>query len=88
MTALADNGVIGVYDLKNHLSAVLDEVVEGREVTVTKHGQPIARIAPIVQTTRERRRAASARIDELAREVGPLPPGMTIRELIDEGRKY
>ena len=46
MSAVSPGGSIGIYDLKNQLSAVLEEVMEGKEVTVTKHGRPIARIAP------------------------------------------
>ena len=46
MSAVSPGWSIGIYDLKNQLSAVLEEVMEGKEVTVTKHGRPIARIAP------------------------------------------
>ena len=34
-------------DLKATLLAVLDEVADGEEVEVTKHGRPVARIVPI-----------------------------------------
>jgi prevent-host-death family protein len=46
MSVTSPDGAIGIYDLKNKLSAVLEEVLAGKEVTVTKHGRPIARIAP------------------------------------------
>lgn len=64
MSILADNGSIGVYDLRTHLSSVLEEVIAGREVTVTRHGHPIARIAPVTPTTDEQRIAAIDRIKE------------------------
>ena len=60
MSVVSPGGSIGIYDLKNQLSAVLEEVMEGKEVTVTKHGRPIARIAPIKAADREDRAAAVA----------------------------
>lgn len=86
MSSLDVDGCIGVYDLKNQLSAVLEEVLLGREVTVTKHGRPIARISPVVQTSREERTEAIAALRRLTESVRPMPKGMTIRDLIDTER--
>jgi prevent-host-death family protein len=41
---------VGIRSLRDHLSRYLDEVKEGRAVTVTEHGRPIARIVPIQQS--------------------------------------
>jgi prevent-host-death family protein len=38
---------VGVRDLKNGLSAHLDRVKAGEEITVTEHGRPIARLIPV-----------------------------------------
>ena len=38
---------VGVRDLKNRLSAHLDRVKAGEEITVTEHGRPIARLSPV-----------------------------------------
>ena len=86
MSVVSPGGSIGIYDLKNQLSAVLEEVMEGKEVTVTKHGRPIARIAPIAAADREDRAAAVAAIRELGERVRRLPADATGRELIDDGR--
>lgn len=40
---------VGIRSLRNQLSRYLDEVKEGKPVTVTEHGRPIARIVPIEQ---------------------------------------
>lgn len=87
MTAVAGDGSIGVYDLKNHLSAVLEEVVGGREITVTKHGRPVARIAPVSAPSQTERVAALAALHALSARTKPLPDDLTIRDLIDEGRR-
>jgi len=38
---------VGVRELKNQLSAHLNEVKAGREVVVTERGKPIARLMPV-----------------------------------------
>jgi len=81
--AISADGTVGIYELKAHLSSVLEEVVAGRQVTITRHGHPIAVLMPIDHRTGEQRRAAMRRI-LAAREGRTL--GMPIREAIDAGR--
>lgn len=38
---------VGVRELKNRLSAHLDRVKAGEEITVTEHGRPVARLIPV-----------------------------------------
>ena len=87
MSVVSPEGSIGVYDLKNKLSAVLEEVLAGKEVTVTKHGRPIARIAPVTATGLEDRVAAVALIHALGDTVRRSPNDKSARDLIDEGRR-
>jgi prevent-host-death family protein len=51
---------IGAYEAKTHLPALLEPVARGDRITITKHGRPIARLAPIQRSTPERRREARA----------------------------
>jgi prevent-host-death family protein len=37
---------IGVFEAKNHFSEILERVQRGETVTITKHGKPVAQIAP------------------------------------------
>lgn len=78
------DGTIGIYELKAHLSSVLEEVIGGRVVTVTRHGHPIASLQPVDQRTGEQRRAAIDRILS-AREGRTL--GISIQDAIDAGRR-
>jgi prevent-host-death family protein len=41
---------IGIRQLRDELSRRLNEVREGRTITVTQHGRPIARIVPLLIT--------------------------------------
>ena len=38
---------VGVFEAKNRLTALLDEVEGGGEVIITRRGKPIARLAPL-----------------------------------------
>ncbi len=77
--------IIGSYELKTHLAEVLDAVENGQAVTVTRHGKPIARILPPVPAGREGVRAAVKGLMAFARQ--PLPKGVTIQNLIEQGRR-
>ena len=84
MSALSDDGTIGVYDLKVHLSSVLEEVLAGRIVTVTRHGHPIALLQPVkASTAAERRRA----VDRLRSARRGRSLGMPAKDAIAAGRR-
>lgn len=77
---------VGAYEAKTHLSRLLDEVAKGATITITKHGVPVAVLAPPDRA----RPDAKALIDEWRqyrkeRNI-TLGPGLTIRQLIEEGR--
>ena len=38
---------VGAFEAKTHLSRLLKRVSDGEECTITKHGQPIARLVPV-----------------------------------------
>jgi prevent-host-death family protein len=84
--ALGNSNVVGAYDAKTHFSELLEKVAAGEEITITRHGTPVARLVPVTKTsTVEKRRAAIARIKELSQ--GLTLGGLKIRDLINEGRK-
>lgn len=45
--ATSGPATVGVRELKNQLSAYLDRVKAGEEVTITEHGRPIARLTTL-----------------------------------------
>ena len=76
---------IGAFQAKNKLGALLDLVEQGEEVTITRHGKPVARlVAPVDRVDRAAAREAAARIR--ARRKGVTLGDTTIKELIEEGR--
>ncbi|MGV0644788.1 type II toxin-antitoxin system Phd/YefM family antitoxin [Mycolicibacterium sp. XJ879] len=43
---------VGVRDLRNHTSRVIDAVKAGQQVTLTVHGEPVADIVPHTRRSR------------------------------------
>jgi prevent-host-death family protein len=79
---------VGTFEAKNRLSALLDQVEQGAEVTITRHGRAVARLVPVSGTApQEARRAAMARIRAraAARRSGPFD-WSEWKALRDEGR--
>jgi prevent-host-death family protein len=77
---------VGSYEAKTHLPRLLDEVAKGEEITITKHGMPVAVLVPPPGT---KRRSAREVIEELRdfRKGITLGDNLTIRQLIEEGRR-
>ncbi len=76
---------VGAYDAKTHLPRLLDDVAGGETITITKHGVPVALLVPAGGDRTPRTRAAIAGLR--AFRARHRLDGVTIRELIDEGRR-
>lgn len=76
---------VGAYEAKTHLARLLDEVEAGETITITRHGVPVATLIP---TDGHMRRERAEAIEALRRFPRIKLEGVTIRELIDEGRRY
>lgn len=78
---------VGSYEAKTHLPRLLDEVSKGEEIVITKHGVPVAKLVP---PDGKKRRSTEEVIRELRefRKGNFLGDDLTIRDLIEEGRRY
>jgi prevent-host-death family protein len=76
--------VVGAYEAKTHLPALLERVERGEQFVITRHGKPIARLVPIEPKSQDRRAEAIAKLKKFA-EGHTL--GVPIKELINEGRR-
>ena len=76
---------VGAYEAKTHLSRLLERVRKGERITITKHGTPIAMLVPVETKTQ---RTVAETIEEILefRKHHKLD-GLTIRQLIEEGRR-
>jgi prevent-host-death family protein len=78
---------IGAFEAKNKLSELLTAVEHGEEIVITRRGRPVARLVKHdPEAARERARAAAERIREIRKEL-TLGEGITVVDLIKEGRK-
>ena len=76
---------IGAFEAKNKLAELLKAVEEGEEVVITRRGKPVAKLVrPEAGVDRAKAVAAVRRV-MLLREGMTLGPGVTVRDLIDEG---
>jgi prevent-host-death family protein len=77
---------VGAFEAKNKLAALLDEVEHGGEVMITRHGKPVAKLVPAtIAIDRTAAMAAAERIQ--ARSKGVTLGGISIKELVNEGRR-
>ena len=81
---------VGTFEAKTHLAQLLRRVANGETIVITNRGRPVAMLVP----------PAGAPVERDVREVveemlhirgthGPkLGNGLTIRQLIEEGRRF
>ncbi len=75
---------LGAFEAKTRLSELLARVEAGEEVTITKHGRPVARLVPMIEAPGRRDWAEFwRRVDEHRVK---LPAGFSIKDAIEEGR--
>jgi len=77
---------ISAYQAKTHFSQLLARAEKGERVVITKHGRAVAQILPMEAEGRMSRDEAIRRLRAF-RDRHRLE-GITVRELIDEGRKW
>jgi len=76
---------VGAYQAKTHLPQLLDDVAHGETITITRRGVPVAVLGP--PTTRSTLSVKEAVAGLRAFRQRHSLAGLSIRELIDEGRR-
>ncbi|MBI4864542.1 MAG: type II toxin-antitoxin system Phd/YefM family antitoxin [Candidatus Riflebacteria bacterium] len=77
---------VGAYDAKTHFSELLERVARGEEITITRHGSPVARLVPARPTPpASNRQEAILMIRQLAAR--NRLTGLSVDELKLEGRR-
>lgn len=84
---------IAVYEAKNRFSEMIAAVEHGEEITITRHGMPVARLVAIGTTEppalAQRQRVASAmqQLRAIATNIGTGSDlGCTVQQAIQAGR--
>ena len=71
----------GVAEAKNNFTHLLDRAESGEQLTITRHGKPVAELRSLPALTPEQRKARMLEIAE--RRLSRPPLGMTSVELIN-----
>jgi prevent-host-death family protein len=77
---------VGLFHAKTHLSRLLERVAQGESIAITKHGRKMAVMIPANGKRRKNARQIATEYFAMTRKV-TLGKGVTIRDLINEGRK-
>ena len=78
---------ISYYDARTHFSELLDQVARGQTVLITRRGRPAAVLGPPPATEMRDIREVIGAMKALRRG-NVLGAGVSIRDLIDEGRRF
>ena len=76
---------VGAFDAKTHLSSLLDQVMRGEEVLITRRGTPVARLIPAERGRRASAALAVEKLRAIRRDV--RLDGLDWKRLRDMGRK-
>lgn len=76
---------VGIFEAKQRLSELVERAAQGEEITITWRGKERARL---VAVPARRRRSPKEIFDSFGRVRMKLPKGMTIKDLIEEGRRF
>jgi prevent-host-death family protein len=76
---------VGLFEAKQKLSELVERAGEGEQIGITRRGKLAAMLVPARSdvTLGE----IFADIERIRRRAKPLPKGMTIKDLIEEGRR-
>ncbi len=77
---------VGAFEAKTHLPQLLERVRKGERIVITKHGQPIAELMPFKKRDPNKTRTTIDRLKafQKSHRLG----GLSIREMIEEGRRF
>ncbi|MGA8761678.1 MAG: type II toxin-antitoxin system prevent-host-death family antitoxin [Candidatus Sulfotelmatobacter sp.] len=76
---------VGLFEAKQKLSELVERASEGEQIGITRRGKLAAVIAPARPNVSLKE--AFAGIERIRKRAKPLPKGMTIKDLITEGRR-
>ncbi|RLB15111.1 MAG: type II toxin-antitoxin system prevent-host-death family antitoxin [Thermoplasmata archaeon] len=78
-------GSVGAYEAKTHLSKLIERVMKGERITITKHGVPVAVLQPPdkIHALDTKTVVAQLRAFREGQSLG----GLSLRDMIEEGRR-
>ncbi len=78
---------VGAFEAKTHLFRLLERVAAGEVITITRNGEPVARLVPCGAEVKVRTAADVAEAFRRIRERAK-PGGPSVCQMVEEGRRY
>jgi len=78
---------VGLFEAKQKLSELVERAGEGEQIGITRRGKLAAMLVPAREDKKVSLKEVFADIERIRRRAEPLPKGMTIKHLIEEGRR-
>ncbi len=76
---------VGIYEAKNRLSALVEEVAQGKRIWITRRGQRVAQLSSGVESGNQ---PGTEILAELRRIRSESRPGKeSLKDLVEEGRR-
>jgi prevent-host-death family protein len=76
---------IGLFHAKQKLSELVERASAGERIGITRRGKLAAVLVPARSDVDLKE--VFARIEQIRKSAKPLPKGMTVKDLIEEGRR-
>lgn len=76
---------IGIFEAKQKLSELVDRAAKGEEIVIKRRGRSLARLTAMPE---QRERTLRAIFDSIRSSRLRLPKGVTVKSLIEEGRRF
>jgi len=76
---------VGIFEAKQKLSELVERASQGEEIVITSRGKERARLVAVAG---KRRRALKDIFESFGRARMKLPKGTTVKDLIEEGRRF
>jgi prevent-host-death family protein len=77
---------VGAFEAKTHFAELLQKASEGETILITHRGIPVAKLVTADHPKKQDLKEVVRNIREIRK--GARLKGTTLRELIDEGRRY
>ena len=76
------------YEARTHFSALLDQVAHGKTVLITRRGKPAALLTPPPKEAKNDVKQVVKEMLAYRDRHGPSLGDITVREVIEEGRRF
>jgi len=78
--------IVGAFEAKTHFAELLQKVSGGETILITRRGVPVAKLVTADHTSKQNLKEVVSNLRDVRK--GSRLKGTTLRELINEGRRY